>query len=388
MMFWIVLALMTAAVSLSVLVAVSRSRNKPEREDNDVLVFRQQLTEVEDDARTGAISPEMAEAARTEISRRLLAASRQAEQRAKQSISPASAIWVRLAIIVFLPLSALALYFYVGAPGVPDQPLAERLAQIQREPNLEQLITRTEEHLVANPDDAQGWLVLAPVYSRIGAYDKAQAAYGEAIRIIGPNPELELARAENMIFAAQGQISAEAEAMMQRASAAAPDQIKPKFYLALALGQRQENEAAIAAWTALLEEADENEPWVPVAQAQLNELRGQTNEPQSSAVAIAPAPQEGADTLSGPSAEEIAAAQEMTAEDRQAMIRGMVEGLELRLTEDGGSAAEWGRLVRSLIVIGEEGKAQEMLLAAREDLKADQGGLEQLDALALTLGLN
>lgn len=387
MMFWIVLALMTAAVSLSVLVAVSRARHAPLREENDIEVFRQQLAEVEDDLRTGAVSEEMAEAARTEISRRLLAAKREADGRAANQPASQGAWGLRVAAIVAMPVLALGLYFWVGAPGVPDQPLAERQAQLNRNPDINQLIARTEEHLAQNPDDVQGWMVLAPVYARQGAYDKAEAAYAQAIRIAGPTPALELARAEMLIFQQQGTVTAEAEEMLKRVTSAAPDQAKPRFYLALALTQQGQTAAAITAWRNLLADANGDEPWVAAARAQLNMLTDQSGSSIVSGQETAPTEAK-SDERRGPTREDIEAAQDMTAQDRQAMVAGMVAQLESRLAEDGGSVQEWSRLVRSLIVIGEEQRAQDALEAARTAFEGDAEAEAQLDGVAQALGLN
>ena len=62
--------------------------------------------------------------------------------------------------------------------------------------------------------------------------------------------------------------------------------------------------------------------------------------------------------LRGPTAADMAAAQEMSAEDRQEMIRGMVEGLAERLATDGGPPEDWARLIGALSVLGETARAR------------------------------
>ncbi|MCB2133166.1 MAG: c-type cytochrome biogenesis protein CcmI, partial [Rhodobacteraceae bacterium] len=57
-------------------------------------------------------------------------------------------------------------------------------------------------------------------------------------------------------------------------------------------------------------------------------------------------------------AADIAAAQEMSADDRQAMIRGMVDGLAQRLAEDPDDLEGWHRLIRARVVLGEGAAAQ------------------------------
>ena len=59
----------------------------------------------------------------------------------------------------------------------------------------------------------------------------------------------------------------------------------------------------------------------------------------------------------GPTEQDVQDAQTMTANDRQAMIQGMVEGLALRLEEDPSDPAEWARLIRARQVLGQSDQA-------------------------------
>ncbi len=59
----------------------------------------------------------------------------------------------------------------------------------------------------------------------------------------------------------------------------------------------------------------------------------------------------------GPSAEDMNAAEEMTPEERQEMIRGMVDRLAERLRENPGDLAGWLRLGRAQAVLGELDKS-------------------------------
>jgi cytochrome c-type biogenesis protein CcmH len=65
----------------------------------------------------------------------------------------------------------------------------------------------------------------------------------------------------------------------------------------------------------------------------------------------------------------------------------MVDGLAARLKDAGGSAAEWSRLIRSHLVLGDRQAARTALATARERLAQDAAALTQIDALAAELGL-
>ncbi|HEY9214777.1 MAG TPA: c-type cytochrome biogenesis protein CcmI, partial [Ancylobacter sp.] len=89
----------------------------------------------------------------------------------------------------------------------------------------------------------------------------------------------------------------------------------------------------------------------------------------------------------GPSTTDVAAAQAMTPEDRAAMVRGMVEGLEQRLATDGSDIEGWLRLMRAWNVLGEADKAKAAAGQARTHFAKDDGALARIDTLARELGL-
>src|SRR5579875_636250 len=73
MLLWLVFALMTAAAVLAVLWPLSRPAAAP-RGGNDLAVYRDQLDEIARDRAAGLIGEAEAEAAKIEVSRRLIAA--------------------------------------------------------------------------------------------------------------------------------------------------------------------------------------------------------------------------------------------------------------------------------------------------------------------------
>ncbi len=98
----------------------------------------------------------------------------------------------------------------------------------------------------------------------------------------------------------------------------------------------------------------------------------------------APAP---AAAMPGPSAADVAAAGNMSAEDRGAMIRGMVARLAGKLKEDGSDLAGWQRLLRAYMVLGERDKAQTAAADAKKALASDPDKLRQIGDTIKSMGL-
>src|SRR5690348_1524883 len=141
MMLWFVMALMTAAAIFAVLWPLSR--RTPLASGSDVAVYRDQLDEIERDRAAGRIGEAEAEAARIEVSRRLLAATDVA------AAAPVTAVaWrrraVALAALVLLPLGAAGLYLVLGSPGLSGQQLAARHDAPEEQRSIVELVGRIE----------------------------------------------------------------------------------------------------------------------------------------------------------------------------------------------------------------------------------------------------
>src|SRR5579875_2409553 len=125
MTLWLVFALMTAAAVLAVLWPLSRPATEP-RGGSDIAVYRDQLDEIARDRKTGLIGEAEAEAARIEVSRRLIAAA--ATDEAEQPVAGQASLWRKrstaIAGLVLVPAAAVALYLALGSPNLPGEPLA------------------------------------------------------------------------------------------------------------------------------------------------------------------------------------------------------------------------------------------------------------------------
>src|SRR3569832_1467643 len=176
MLLWLAFALMTAAAIFAVRWPLSR--HSEAGGGSEVAVYRDQLDEIVRDRSVGLIGEQEAEAARIEVSRRLIAASE--APGARVVADPAAALWRRRAAAVIgllaLPAGATALYLALGSPQLPGQPLAARLENAHPKDSITAMISQDAAHLERNPDVARGYEVLAPVYMRLGRFDAAVKA--------------------------------------------------------------------------------------------------------------------------------------------------------------------------------------------------------------------
>ncbi len=391
MTLWLILALMTAAAVFAVIWPLARQAGAA-RSGSDIVVYRDQLDEVERDLAAGLIGKTEAEAARVEISRRLLAAADTARATAP-AFNATSAAWLRRAVavasVLALPIVAGGLYLWLGSPELASaQPVAQRNGAPAQQ-SVESLVAQAEERLQRNPNDGRGWEVLAPVYMRLGRYSDAVTAWRNAIQLLGENADREADLGEALTMESNGVVTADAKAAFIRAVTLDDTTVSARFYLGLAAEQDGEGEKAAKFWRDLIAAAPADASWVPevrkalarveagtapLSRLQVGDVRNALGG-QVESTSTSPPP--------GPSAAQMAAAANQSPQQQAATIRSMVDGLAARLKQDGSDLDGWVRLVRSYKVLGEPDKATAAAADARHAFAGDSAKLQQLNA-ALT----
>jgi cytochrome c-type biogenesis protein CcmH len=376
MTFWIIVALMTAAAVCAVMWPLAR-RPKAVVTGNDLAVYRDQLEEIDRDRLDGTIGAPEAEAARVEVSRRLLAAAEaEAAEKSAAQVRPRR----RVAVVtagVLLPLLGIALYARLGSPGLPGQPFAERLAAIHagqtmppsgEDAALANLVARVEAHLAENPNDGRGWQVIAPAYMRLNRYGDAVDAHRKAIRLLGATEEREAELGEAMVAANDGRVTGEAKAIFERLTAKNTDNVIANFYLGIAAKQSGNLAEAARIWEGAIARAPADADWIPFFRKALERLNDGEAPPAAKEADLSPP-------------------EELPTEQRE-MARGMVERLAARLQSDGSDVEGWLRLIRSYMVMADRDAARSAAADARRALASDATRLQRLDEGVRQLGLD
>jgi len=386
MALWIIIVLLTAAI-LGVLIVPLLLRGAARaaaRGEYDLSVFRDQLAEVDRDAERGLLGDSEAKAARIEIKRRMLtAAPADAPGGAKDGEPRRDARALSVGLGIAVPVAAVALYLAMGSPGTPDFPFAGRqipasqaTAQGGQEsgnaPDLAKAAVRLAERMKANPDDFQGWVLLARTYLSLDRPADAVPAFRRALQLEAGRPEVKADLAEALALAAGNRIPDESRALFTDILRADPFSIKARFYLGLAKAQRGDVKGALQAWVDLAAISPRNAPWLGQINSQIAKaaqsvgVDPKTVKPSPEALKLAkslpapaaePTPPPVADAP-GPTRDDVEAAQSMTTEERGAMIRSMVARLAQRLEENPGDKQGWLRLARAYEVLGEKAKAR------------------------------
>ncbi|GAA0630465.1 c-type cytochrome biogenesis protein CcmI [Thalassospira tepidiphila] len=371
----------------------------PENElSRDLAVYRDQLSEIDRDIERGVLSAEQADAARTEVQRRILAADQRIKkQQPTDTIEQTSANKPVRAIaagfIVLFIAGGFGLYLDLGNPTMPDRPITSRTDEINavrmaqtadedRQSVLNRAVSDLSQRLLENPDDLRAWELLGASLMALGRPEEAQTAFLETVKRSGRDGDYLAMYAESLIRSNNGQINTTARGVLREAEKTDSTDPRIQFYLGLADAQEGNVGAAVDRWIALANEAPGDAPWLPMVVGRINEaalaqgidIEGRLNLAEN--------------TSPGPSQEDIAAAQEMTPEEQQQMIKSMVNGLAERLEAEPNNPDGWARLMQAYMVLGREDDAKAAFEKA-STVFADQPELiARFDSLAQEIGIS
>lgn len=353
LVFWAVVGVLTAAVAGLILFRAAGAAAQAQAADPSPILYRRQLSEIDDLAERGLMGEAERKAAHAEAARRLLAAADAPTQ--VWSADPKARRLVLLAVVA-APAAALGLYLSIGSPGLGDQPFARRL-EAWRSADLASLSAPEiaavlRQATAERPNEAEGFRLLGLAEGASQNPVAAVSALRRAAALAPQRADIWQMLGEAEVYEAQGKVDADAQAAFGRLLALDPASPTARFFLAEAKGDAGRTAEAKADLAALLadlpsEEADRR----AAVQAAIAKLDGKA-----------------APTTVDP--------QQLT------MIQGMVSGLAAKLEANPDDAEGWVKLVRAYAVLGDTAKRDAAYAAARARYAQQPKVTQQLDEAA------
>ena len=388
-MLWMILTLMVALAAVGLAIPLVRRHDAARTARGSVAeVLKGQLGEIEAQAAAGALPPDEAESLKADVKRRVLAEGRETEAPARP-LSERTLLILALGLVAVVVLAATGLYLKIGQPAAGGPAAPEATAALPPgHPNGEvtAMIGQLEARMKKAPNDAEGWRMLGWSYLQVGRNADAATAYGRAVALDPHNGEYLSAQGEATVLASQGQVTPAAEAIFRKAVSLDAGDPRARYYLAVGKDQKGDAKGAMDDWIALLKSAPPDAPWAPevrafvekVAQDRHVDLTGRLP-PAPAGPALAEAAPSGSPP--GPNADQVAAAGQMSAEGRQAMLEGMVAKQAASLKANPRDLDGWQRLIRARMVLGQ---AQAAAQAYRDASKVFAGSPTEQAALRQT----
>ena len=339
-------------------------------------------TALDQDHQFGRISETDYAATCLDIDRRFLALSEQApDAPVTGGTQPALRTSGRLAIglLLALPVGAAVIYAFLGRPDLADNPLVNRTAEIA---SRTQTITATKQDFaqnlanaqaaaVATPDDVESWLTLAEAAAAVNDSATEIPALRTARQLTNDDPAVLSLLAEALSRAADGQVTVPARALINTVLSANPADPRALFLWGLSAFQDGAYADAISRWQTLLSISTPDAPWLPIVRRNIQQAA------EAGDIAL--------ESENGPDADSLAAAADMSQQDREAMILSMVEALRDRLRTAPDDTEGWQRLARAYDVLGDAEAAFDALARAAASAPQDHALTYQL--LEKTIGV-
>ncbi|HKX95915.1 MAG TPA: c-type cytochrome biogenesis protein CcmI, partial [Methylibium sp.] len=254
--FWIaagaLLALALGLVLPALLRGAQQRADAPaERERANLDILREQLAALDAERAAGTLDEPAHAAARAEIERRALD---------EEGLSPAAAAAddgrapkTALALGLLLPLVAIVLYAALGnrealAPRAEAPAAAASVSEADVVAMVEQLAQRMET-MAGQPNELEGWVLLARSYGAMQRFDDADRAWQRAIALAPQEAQFYADRADTLAMKQDRSLAGEPLALVEQALKLDPNNLKALILAGSAAFDRQDWPAANDYWT-------------------------------------------------------------------------------------------------------------------------------------------
>ena len=257
--FWIVAVLLIVAALLFLLpplIQKDAGRDVLERDQLNLTIFKDQLAELESDLAAGVLTQEQYETARHDIERGFLRESGGEEHAAKAQTDVVIGRAAAVVVAVVVPILAASLYSMLGsgAAGLHPESARPDVQAEGHEGTLEEQVRKLQDHLQTNPDDVEGWTMLARSYYFLKQYGPASEAFARASQLAqDSDPTLLVDYADALAMANGRNMAGRPYELVKQALSIQPFNEKALWLAGTATYQAKEYKGTLEYWQRLLQ---------------------------------------------------------------------------------------------------------------------------------------
>jgi cytochrome c-type biogenesis protein CcmH len=251
--FFLIAAVFIGVAFAFVLPPLWRAREirKADLDHRNIEIARSRLAELKSNLRDGGISQAQFDEQVAELE---LALSDDLAIESQVKAAHTHGRWMVYVIMLTIPVLAGALYVSLGRFDAIEH--GEELAQaasngMPTPADIEKMVAGLAEKMKANPDDAEGWLMLGKSYKYLEQYPKAADAFANVYRLRGDKPDVMLLYAEALAFAADKNLAGKPSELIFKALELEPENPNGLWLAGLAKVQQGDPKAAAALWRKL-----------------------------------------------------------------------------------------------------------------------------------------
>lgn len=267
--FWVISGILIVVALLFIVPTLLKTRNEQEerveRDAVNVTVYRDQLAELEKDLENDILTQEQYSQSKQELQQRMLQdIPDQEEDVVIKKTGKLANIAISTVIVMTLPIAAVYLYLEIGdTRGLLPQAQLANVTQMQQHPGsnndapaghdnfmsvLDNLITRLNN----NPEDIEGWFMLARTYAIMKRYDEAASTYARLNQMIPDDPQILSDYADVLAMTNDGSLTGKPSELIAEALNLDPDYPKALALAGTVEYEKKEFSQAAAFWERLL----------------------------------------------------------------------------------------------------------------------------------------
>lgn len=260
-MFWVLAALLIV-IALVFLLRPLRLDSKIsdiDRAAQNVEIARERLNELKVEFEEGLISAEEYQQTQQELELSLL---NDVEQDPGNKVSvtntqPYNRL-AQLGLFIFVPVVAVVFYAYLGQPdlieGAKEQAAAGHTSADGKTQlgSVEDMVAKLAERLKNEPNNAEGWFMLARSYMSLNRYKEAVAALEKTNELVPDNPVVMLRYADALTMLRGGQMSGKPFELVKRAVELSPDNQTGLWLIGMGYEEQGAYKKAISYWNKLM----------------------------------------------------------------------------------------------------------------------------------------
>lgn len=221
-------------------------------------IHRDALAELDRDLAAGLIDDAQYRISCAELERRVL----DEAGAAKSPSAKGSGRWVAVVSALMVPVIAVPVYLALGHPQAIDAPRSSPPQAEVTPEQIQAMVARLAERMKAEPDNAEGWAMLARSYFAMGRFDEAADAYSRLVKIVDGDAQVWTDYADAVAMKQGRNLAGEPERMLKRALELDPDNVKALALAGSAAMQRGDAAAARVHWERLLKLLPEDSPLI------------------------------------------------------------------------------------------------------------------------------
>ncbi|HKV34599.1 MAG TPA: c-type cytochrome biogenesis protein CcmI [Pyrinomonadaceae bacterium] len=292
-LFWVICIAMLSIALLYVLppalqAAATKATEETARRNANIAIYRDQLSELEDDLRNGIISQEQYAQDHDDIERRLLEDTTTEKTPSKPVKVSADARKHAYMLGVGLALVAVIFYLRVGTPAAVTGEAAPTIANAPSAPpmasggqrsqeQIEASVAALAKRLQSNPSDAQGWSMLARSYTEMGRWGEAAGAYAKLTELTPNDADLWAEYAFAVAMASGRKLDGKPMELIDHALKIDPNNPRALGLAANAAYDKKDYQKAIDYWQRIMKQMPADAEIAKTLQSRIDEAKAKQN---------------------------------------------------------------------------------------------------------------